>query len=123
VPGDAALEAAVTRHVRCGATTIELAGGRDYDEGRVDWKQVTDGTDAVIVVAEAWEPPDRGVLRLVQSLRGVLGDARHVRVLLVGASDGGRVGSASHDDVRLWREGLARLADPYVAVEPMQGGP
>ena len=123
VPGGPALESAVARHTRCGALTVQVAGGRDYDERRVDWAQVTGGADAVIVVAEGWEPPDRSVLRLVRSLRTAAGATRHVRVLLVGSADGARVTPAASEDVRLWREGLARLADPYVAVEPLREAP
>lgn len=30
---------------------------------------------------------------------------------------------AGEADVRTWREGVARLEDPYVAVEALRGGP
>lgn len=120
VPGGPALESAVARHTRCGALTVEVAGGRDHDERRVDWAKVTGGADAAIVVAEGWEPPDRSVLRLVRSLRAAMGDGRHVRVLLIGPGDGPRLTPATPQDVRLWRDGLARLADPRVAVETLR---
>ena len=119
VPGGPALDAAVARQVRCLSSTVAVAGGRDYDERPVDWARLTDGADAVIVVAEGWEPPDRSVLRLLRSLRSALGTSRPVRVVLVGPADGARIVPAESQDVQLWRDGLARLADPYVAVEPL----
>jgi hypothetical protein len=42
---------------------------------------------------------------------------------LIGSADGGRITPAPNDDVQLWREGLARLADPYVAVESLREAP
>jgi hypothetical protein len=120
VPGGAALEAAVSRALGRPVRRVVAAGGRDHEEGAADWAALAADAD-VAVVAEAFEPPDRAARRLLARLREALGPARHLAVLLVGA---GGVGAPARDeDVRVWRDGLAPLADPYLAVEPLGGAP
>jgi hypothetical protein len=76
----------------------------------------------VVVVAEGFEAPDRAAVRLVRELRGALGPRRHLLVLVVDVAEG-RVGPPADTSVRTWREGLAPLEDPYLAVEPLRGAP
>jgi hypothetical protein len=123
VPAGPTLDSALARRLRCDVRAAEVAGGRDYDERRVDWGRVTSGAEAAIVVAEGWEPPDRSVLRLLRSLRDALGPRRPIRVVLLGPVDGARITPAATTDVQLWREGLARLADPFVSVESLPEAP
>jgi hypothetical protein len=74
--------------------------------------------DPVVVVAEAFEPPDRAARRFLAALRHALGPRRLVLVLLVGAAvEGPR--PPRDADVRVWRDGLASLEDPFLAVEPL----
>jgi len=122
LPPGPAIEAAVRRQTGCEVTGVHAAGGLDFDEGGRDWASRLDGTDRVAVVAEGWEAPDRSVLRLLRELRSAAGPRRHLRVLLVDAADaGGR--PPPEAQVRVWREALARLEDPYLAVEPLGGRP
>lgn len=118
VPPSAALQAAVARHAGCEVGALLPAGGRDG--GETPTGVALDGADPVLVVAEGFEAPDRAALRLVRELRLALGPRRHVVVVLVEVEDG-RVGPAPEAEVRIWRDGLARLQDPYVGVEPLRG--
>jgi uncharacterized protein DUF2868 len=120
VPAVPDLDALVARKARCAVARVQAAGGRDYEEGGVEWARVVDGAERVVVVAEAFEAPDRATLRLLREVRAAAGARRHVLVLLVGASPGGLAAPAA-EDVRLWQEGLAPLADPYLEVEPAAG--
>jgi hypothetical protein len=122
VPSDEAVRTAVARHARCQVASVQPAGGRDYQEGGVDWGTIAAGVDGFLVVAEGWEAPDRGALRLLRQLRAVLGARRPLRVLLVNQAGGGW-SPPPPDQVELWRHGLARLEDPYLAVEPLQEAP
>ena len=70
--------------------------------------------------AEGFEAPDRAVLRFLASLRRAAGPRRHVLVLLVEVA-GDAVRAAAEAQVRIWRDGLARLEDPFLAVEPLGG--
>lgn len=121
LPPEPAIEAAVRRQTGCEVTGVHAAGGLDFDEGGSDWAARLDGSDRVVVVAEGWEAPDRSVLRLLRELRGAAGPRRHLGVLLVDAGEeGGR--PPPEAQVRVWREALARLEDPYLAVDPLGGG-
>ena len=120
VPATPELEAAVSRHVRREVASVHAAGGRE-DPG-TSWGGAVDGAEPVVVVAEGFEAPDRAALRLVRELRAALGPRRHLLVLLAQVGDG-RVGPAAEASVRTWRHGLARLEDPYLAVEPLREAP
>jgi hypothetical protein len=121
VPGGPALEARVSRALARPVLRVASAGGRDHDEGRADWGALAAGADPVAVVAEAFEPPDRAVRRFLESLRRAIGPGRLVVVLLAAAPDGPP--APRDDDVRVWRDGLAPLEDPYLAVEPLREAP
>jgi hypothetical protein len=123
VPGGAALEAAVSRALGRPVLRSRSAGGRDHEEvGPADVEALGAGADPVVVVAEAFEPPDRAARRFLAALRRGLGQRRLVLVLLVGAASGGP-GPPSDADVRVWRDGLAPLEDPFLAVEPLREAP
>jgi hypothetical protein len=121
VPGGAGLEAAVTGALGRPVARVLDAGGRDHEEGA--WDPAALGADAeVVVVAEAFEPPDRAARRLLARLREALGPRRPLAVLLVGAGEGGP-GRPRDEDVRVWRDGLAPLEDPWLAIEPVGEAP
>jgi len=113
------VEATLARYARCEIASVQAAGGRDHEEGGVDWRSVADDADGVLVVAEAWEAPDRGVLRLMRELRAALDRRLPVRVLLLDTSEG-TLRPPPREQVQLWREGLGRLEDPYLGVEPFR---
>ncbi len=113
------VEAAVAERLGCPAAPVQPAGGRGHEEGRVDWGRVAGGADAMAVLAEAWEAPDGGALRLLRRLRQALGGGRRIRVLLL-PGDGSEPRPA---EVRVWKEELARLEDPWLSVEPLRSAP
>jgi hypothetical protein len=58
----------------------------------------------------------------VQELRRALGPGRTVLVLLKGeGADGARPAAPRPEDVRVWRDALEALEDPFVGVEPLAG--
>jgi len=129
VPGGPALAGAVARHVGRDVAWIRAAGGRDEEPGTpggADLAAALDGAggrpDPVVVVAEGFEAPDRAALRLVRTLRAAAGPRREIRVLVVDV-EGGRVRGAGEAAVRIWRDGLARLEDPFLLVEPLAEAP
>ncbi len=117
VPASPALRDALARHAGRELGPLLQAGGRDGGEAPTG--AALDGADPVLVVAEGFEAPDRAALRLVRDLRAALGPRRHVIVVLV-ELESDRVGPAPEDELRIWRDGLARLEDPCVGVEPLR---
>jgi hypothetical protein len=72
--------------------------------------------DPIVVVAEAWEAPTRGLCRHLAELRGALGVKRAIVVVLVGeAATGTR--AADPSDAEVWRSRLSILGDPYLFVD------
>lgn len=120
VPGGPALESALARCLGAPLARTRAAGGRDHD-GPEDWARFAGAGEQVVVVAEAFEPPDGGVRRLLSDLRRALGPRRLLLVVLVGESDG--PGPPRDADVRIWRDALATLADPFLSVEPLREVP
>jgi hypothetical protein len=117
VPGGAPLEAAVSRALGRPVERVGRAGGRDHEEADADWGALAAGAD-LFVVAEGFEPPDRAVRRFLAELRRAAGERRPLTVLLVSPAESGPVPPRA-EDVRVWRDGLAPLEDPYLAVEPL----
>jgi hypothetical protein len=113
-PLDPSLKDALERRLGAAVSIAGAAGGREHEEAAADWARLAAGADSVAVLADAWEAPDRGALRLVRTLRTALGPKVPVLVLLAG--DGERA-----DEVRIWREGLAPLGDPWLGVEALGG--
>jgi Protein of unknown function (DUF2868) len=118
VPRTSDLEAAVARQTGTAVAAVQAAGGRDYEEGQLDWTRLADGADPVVVVAEGWEAPDKALHRLLRDLRNALGPRRHLVVLLA-RIESATVRRPSDAEVRIWEESLASLGDPYVGVEPL----
>lgn len=121
VPLAPGLRELVARKAGCEVAAVRAAGGRDHEEGAAAWSELAGGAGPVVVLAEAWEAPDKGALRLLRALRGAVGPGRRLLVLLA-ETDGGAPRAPEAGEVRLWREGLARLEDPWLAVEPVGGG-
>lgn len=118
LPAESGVEEAVRRQTGCAETVVFTAGGLDDDGGGRDWARLLDGADRVALVAEGWEAPDRSVLRLLRALRQAAGPRRPLHVLLVGAAD---AGEPTPGQIGIWRDELARLADPFLAVSPLGG--
>jgi hypothetical protein len=99
-------------------TSFHSAGGRDHPEGTARWSHLATDGATVAVLAESWEAPDKGALRLLCELRQALGPRRRL-VVLLGEMGEQRIAPPAPGDLRNWREGLARLEDPWLAVEPI----
>jgi hypothetical protein len=122
VPRTADLEAGIARQTGATVAAVQRAGGRDYEEGQLDWTRLADGADAVVVVAEGWEAPDKALYRLLRDLRKSLGPRRHLIVLLAGIDSASARGAPTLE-ARIWEESIALLGDPYVGVEPLRAAP
>ena len=113
IPWDESKLATVPR-LRLGKGPVLEAGGIDH-KAEVDAREAAaPQTEALLLVAEAYEAPDKAVRRYLGEWRKLLASNTHIVVLLAGEVGGEAV---SGDDISLWSRSLARLEDPYLAVE------
>jgi hypothetical protein len=89
---------------------VHDAGNGDVAADRAMLAGLGRGGGRLIVFAEGWEAPDRGTRRFLGETRAAVGPRRGIVVALSGASAA---------DVRVWREMLAELGDPYLEVEAL----
>lgn len=117
-PVDDALRQEVEARLRWPVRRVLSAGGADYGEEQATIVALgaAGGAEAVLVVAEPFEAPDRAFLRFLRATRQAVGPRRPIVVALAGAA----AGPAGGDVVQLWREGLAALGDPYLDLEPLE---
>lgn len=74
----------------------------------------------VVVVAESWEPPDKGLRRWLGALRARMSAERPIWVVLFGGRSGGALEPASPEDLAVWRDRLELVEDPYLGVESVE---
>jgi hypothetical protein len=117
VPDGAEIARLVAAHLGRRVAAVASAGGREAS----DWRGALDAAEPVVVVAEGFEAPDRAALRFLRDLRGAAGPRHQVLVVLVDAAEGA-VRGAPEAEVAIWRDGLARLEDPYLFVEALRAG-
>lgn len=93
----------------------DAAGGSDFAEDEALLARAPEGSRAVLLIVEGWEAPDKATRQFVQALRrqGAADQPVFVCVLLA---------AAEAPELRLWRDRLRLLKDPFVAVEPFVPG-
>lgn len=93
------------------------AGGTNEEE----LDRVSDGApDVVVVVAEGWEPPDKGIRRWLGTLRERLGAGRPIWVVLVGGRTESALEPATTGDFDVWRDRLELLEDAHLGVTNLE---
>jgi hypothetical protein len=76
----------------------------------------------IVLLAEAWEAPDKATRRFLAAVREAAGPTTPVIVALGRGTSDGWV-AAAPDEVRTWRNTLAANRDPYLGVEDVGGAP
>lgn len=80
------------------------------------------GQRPLILLAEAFEPPDKALARFLLAARAATSPTTDIRVLLTSVTDSGP-GTPRSSDVALWNDFVRRLGDPYIRVEPLEAVP
>ena len=101
-----------------GAVAARLAVG-DYAAEEEAVVQLGTGREPVLVVAEAWEAPDKAVRRFLGRLRAEILRDRPIVLGLVGEADTSGWAEVASADLRVWRRHLAALEDPYLSIEAL----
>lgn len=104
------------------------AGGSDYTDTQLFLDTLARDTAEgapprpVVLLAEAWEAPDKATRRFLAAVREAAGPTTPVVVALGRGTQDGWV-SAAPDEVRTWRNTLAANRDPYLGVEDVGVSP
>ena len=93
----------------------ESAGGSDFARDSALLETARQSSDAVVLIVEGWEAPDKATRRFVQALRESGDAARPVFVSVL-------LGAADAPELALWRDRMRLLGDPLVSVEPIVAG-
>lgn len=94
------------------------AGGADFEAERRAIEAAAATGLPLVVVAEAWEPPDKAVRRFLKALRAAAGPRTKLAVVLLGAASAQPNAEVARD-LQTWSAQLAALEDPYLSVESM----
>ena len=73
----------------------------------------------VLLLVEAWEPPDADYLDFIQRLRDTMVARAAIDIVLYNHQGVGRAAACDPQDWRVWRERLAALGDPYLAIDQL----
>ena len=139
-------ERLVAEHFGGNLQHFHKAGGHDFDLDRQVADAVAQREQSVVVVAEAWEPPDKAFRRFVEAIRKArssgpsAGKSQTIYVALLGqqpleqtsqarASQVDDVSALStwpapdEADTAVWRDRMTLLQDPYLTVSPVDLSP
>ncbi len=98
------------------ASLEDVRGDDDAEElRRLD--RLAENDQPILVVAESFEPPSKNVQRLLKTIRQRAGAQVPLVVGLCGAGSDGA--APRPDDVRIWRQRIAALGDPWIRVEAL----
>ena len=115
----ALLTAELVRHLGVRVEHVLRAGGFDAQDEAALLAQVRASRSSACLVTEAWEAPDKSLRNLLAALREALGPRQTLRVVLVGEASEHGYAAPADADVRLFRDRLTLLADPYLTVETL----
>lgn len=96
---------------------VARAGGMDFAADGALLAGLSKQPGPVVLIAEAWEAPDKGTRRFLAQVRESLGPQLVIHVLLIGEADTTGPGRPAPGDLELWRDRLGLLGDPYLGVE------
>jgi hypothetical protein len=96
----------------------DAAGGSDFASDDALLDAADPRAQAVLLLVEGWEAPDKATRRFVEALRRHGASDRPVFVgVLLPDGDAGEADARSLDPLALWRDRLRLLRDPFVSVE------
>jgi hypothetical protein len=77
---------------------------------------VGNADSSVLIVVKAWEPPLMEFIDFLKTLRSAVGGGAVIAVLPVGLDDADTLGRAAPTSMKLWRDKLAGIGDPWLRV-------
>ena len=101
------------------------AGSLDYDQSNLAAiksieTQKTD--DPILLIVESWESPDASITYFLNQLRQAIAVDRIMVIGLVSNNAQQKLKPPLLTEWKIWKTGIAELADPYLRVEAMMEG-
>ena len=122
LPGDEeALAKALATELGARVSMFHHAGGKDYreDEANLERLGSAEEIERLIVIAEAFDEPDRAMRRFIAACRDNLESSVPIIVAVLGEVVGDQVHAPTPSDLTRWRRMLGTVADPYLDVQPL----
>ncbi|OGQ93240.1 MAG: hypothetical protein A2464_06940 [Deltaproteobacteria bacterium RIFOXYC2_FULL_48_10] len=123
VYSDAAMEK-IESHLRAGLfldVRERITAGFDPDQDREIFARIKNSSvDQVVIVYEVWQPPIRGLLYYIRSLKSVMPEKMQLWILLTGSAGPENLGVEKSDvNFETWKKAVVTLEDPGITVMRM----
>jgi hypothetical protein len=123
VYSDAAMEK-IESHMRAGLfldVRERITAGFDPDRDREIFVRIKNSSvDQVVLVYEVWQPPIRGLLYYIRSLKSVMPEKMQLWILLTGGAGPENLGVEKSDvNFETWKKAVVTLEDPGITVMRM----
>ncbi|MCM2285078.1 MAG: DUF2868 domain-containing protein [Desulfobacula sp.] len=120
VYSDAAMEK-IEAHIRAHLfldAQERIKAGFDPDQDREIFTRIKNSpADQVVLVHEVWQPPIRGLLYYIRSLKSVMPEKMHLWILLTGDAGPENLGVEKTDaNFETWKRAVVTLEDPGITV-------
>jgi hypothetical protein len=123
VYSDAAMEK-IESHMRAGLfldVRERITAGFDPDQDREIFVRIKNSSvDQVVLVYEVWQPPIRGLLYYIRSLKSMMPEKMQLWILLTGGAGPENLGVEKSDvNFETWKKAVVTLEDPGITVMRM----
>jgi len=123
VYSDAAMEK-IESHMRAGLfldVRERIKAGFDPDQDREIFVRIKNSSaEQVVLVYEVWQPPIRGLLYYIRSLKSVMPEKMQLWILLTGGAGPENLGVEKTDvNFETWKKAVVTLEDPGITVMRM----
>ena len=98
------------------------AGGFDYIKSNVTALEMIEQQNdslPILILVESWESPSAAILNFIKQLRTKLDASDHIIIGLVNTASRPVWQPPDKIERQVWKNGIAKLADPYLRVESM----
>ena len=98
-----------------------IKAGFDPDQDREIFVRIKNSSaDQVVLVYEVWQPPIRGLLYYIRSLKSVMPEKMQLCILLTGGAGPENLGVEKNDvNFETWKRAVVTLEDPGITVMRM----
>jgi len=101
------------------------AGGFDYIKSNLTALEMIEQQNdslPILILVESWESPSAAILNFIKQLRTTLDASDHIIIGLVNTASRPVWQPPDKIEWQVWKNGIAKLADPYLRVESMVEG-